>query len=130
MILRIVIIAAIIVILALIIKNLTKEPKEEYQSIDFNIRFKVTEIIDGDTFKVSPGWKWNNERGDIIRPSGYNTPEQGEPNYQEPKEKLTELILNKEVELKPIKLSYNRLLCEVFIDGPAGAFEQKPTVLT
>lgn len=116
MILRI-IIAAVIVILVLIIKNLTKEPEEKYQSINFNIRFKVTEIIDGDTFKVSPGWKWNNEKGNTIRPAGYDTPEQGEPNYQEPKEKLTELILNKEVELKPIKLSYNRLLCEVFING-------------
>ena len=51
----------------LIIRKLleTKE-KPEVQSIAFENKFKVVEIIDGDTFIVSPGWKWNNEIGIFI----------------------------------------------------------------
>ena len=72
----------------LLIKKKIKKPEPEYRSISFEERFKVIEIIDGDTFKISPGWKWNNRRGDIIRPAGYDTPERGDPGYQESKEKL------------------------------------------
>ena len=80
--------------------------------------FKVTEVIDGDTFKVSPGWKWNDKEGDTVRANGYDTPEQGQPGYQEAKEKLEKLILGKDVELKnPIKITYGRLLCDVYIGG-------------
>ncbi len=39
--------------------------------------FKVTEIIDGDTFAVSPQWKWNGTSGDRVRPTGYDAPEKG-----------------------------------------------------
>jgi len=102
-----------------IVKLITsKKEIPTFQSIDFETRFTVTEIIDGDTFKISPGWKWNKEKGDTIRPTGYNTPEQGNPGYQETKEKLEQLLLNKEVELKkPVKLSYNQLLCNVYFNG-------------
>lgn len=80
--------------------------------------FKVIEIIDGDTFKVSPNWKWNNETGDTIRPNGYNTPEKGEAGFEQAKQKLSRLINGKEVELKnAITLTYGRLLCDVYIDG-------------
>ena len=80
--------------------------------------FKVTTVIDGDTFKVSPNWKWNNETGSVVRANGYNTPEEGEPGYQAAKDKLRDLILNKEVELvKAIKLTYGRLLCDVEYNG-------------
>ena len=80
--------------------------------------FKVTEVIDGDTFKVSPNWKWNDKEGDTVRPNGYNTPEQGKPGYQEAKEKLEKLILGKDVELKnPVNITFGRLLCDVYING-------------
>ncbi len=36
--------------------------------------FKVTEVIDGDTFKVLPVWKWNDKEGDTARANGYETP--------------------------------------------------------
>ena len=76
---------------------------------------KVTHIIDGDTFEVSPAWEWNDQKGTIVRPVGYDTPEWGQPRYQEAKDKLAALILNKEIELKnAIKLTYNRLLCDVY----------------
>ncbi len=80
--------------------------------------FKVKEVIDGDTFKVEPGWQWEEQTGDIIRPVGFNTPEKGETGHDEAKRKLNSLILGKEVELKnPIKLTYGRLLCDTYIDG-------------
>ncbi|MEW5799663.1 MAG: thermonuclease family protein [Bacteroidota bacterium] len=80
--------------------------------------FKVTKVIDGDTFEVSPNWKWNNEEGNVVRPNGYDAPEEGQAGYQAAKEKLTKLILGKDVELKnPIKLTYGRLLCDVFVSG-------------
>jgi len=80
--------------------------------------FKVTKVIDGDTFEVSPNWKWNNKEGDIVRSNGYNTPEEGEKGYKSAQEKLSKLILGKEVELKnPIKLTYGRLLCDVYYNG-------------
>jgi len=83
-----------------------------------NMTFKVKEVIDGDTFTVNPGWKWEEQSGDIIRPIGFNTPEKGKAGYAEAKRKLSNLLLNKEVELKnPVKLTYGRLLCDVYIGG-------------
>lgn len=80
--------------------------------------FKVVKVIDGDTFEVSPNWKWNNQGGNIVRANGYNAPEQGQPGYQVAKDKLTRLILGKEVELKnPIKITYGRLLCDIYYQG-------------
>jgi endonuclease YncB( thermonuclease family) len=80
--------------------------------------FKVTKVIDGDTFEVSPKWKWNKQEGNVIRPKGYNTPEEGKPGYQAAKDKLTKLILSGEVELKnAITITYGRLLCDVYYNG-------------
>jgi endonuclease YncB( thermonuclease family) len=80
--------------------------------------FKVTNVIDGDTFEVSPEWKWDDHTGSVVRPNGYNTPEQGEEGYQEAKDKLTRLILGKDVELKnAVSITYGRLLCDVYYNG-------------
>ena len=82
------------------------------------MNYKVTRIIDGDTFEVLPEWEWEGQKGDVVRPRGYDTPELGQTGYQEAKNKLTNLILNKMVELKdPIKLTYGRLLCDVYYQG-------------
>ena len=80
--------------------------------------FKVTEVIDGDTFKVSPNWKWDERTGDTVRPAGYDAPEEGKPGYQEAKAKLQGLILREAVELKnAVSVTYGRLLCEVYVNG-------------
>jgi len=80
--------------------------------------FEVTEVIDGNTFLVSPLWVWNDKKGDTIRAHGYNTPEQGQPGYQEAKEKLEKLILGKNVILQTaFKIIFERVLCEVYIEG-------------
>ena len=77
--------------------------------------FRVTKIIDGDTFEVTPVWKWDNQSGNVIRPKGYDTPEEGQFGHQAAKDKLATLILGKDVDLKnAVKITYGRLLCDVF----------------
>ena len=80
--------------------------------------YKVTKIIDGDTFEVTPMWHCKDKTGSVIRAAGYDTPERGQAGYGEAKEKLTRLLLNEEVELgEPLTITYDRLLCKVFYDG-------------
>ena len=79
--------------------------------------FKVKSVIDGDTFTV-PGWTWNGSSGDTVRANGYDTPEKGQPGYEQAKTKLKNLIEGEEVKLtKVIKLTYGRLLCDVYFNG-------------
>lgn len=79
---------------------------------------KVIKIIDGDTFQVSPDWKWGFKFGDRVRPTGYDTPERGQAGFEEASLKLKKLILGKKVRLlNPIKLTYGRLLCQVYFQG-------------
>lgn len=73
---------------------------------------KVTEVIDGDTFKT--------EKGNTIRLLGINTPEIGEPGGDIAKEFLSLLILNKAVYLKKDitnKDDHDRLLRYIYLDG-------------
>ena len=80
--------------------------------------FRVTKVTDGDTFEVTPNWKWDNQQGDIVRANGYNTPERGDVGYEEAKDKLRRLILGEDVELRdPIKITFVRLLCDVYYKG-------------
>jgi endonuclease YncB( thermonuclease family) len=80
--------------------------------------FTVTEVIDGDTFKVSPTWKWRERNGNVVRPLGYNTLEENESGYTEATKKLADLILNKEVDLSDYTaFTYGRLLCKVTFEG-------------
>ena len=73
---------------------------------------KVTEVIDGDTFRT--------QNGETIRLLGINTPEMGDPGADIAKDFLLLLILNKSVRLeKDIidKDDYNRLLRYVYVNG-------------
>ncbi|MFA7029401.1 MAG: thermonuclease family protein [Candidatus Cloacimonadaceae bacterium] len=81
--------------------------------------FKVSEVIDGDTFKVKNGWEWNNKKGDTVRPTGYDTPEENERGYGEARRKLSNLILNKTVDIKNVKTidNYGRLVADVYYNG-------------
>jgi len=42
--------------------------------------YRVTRIVDGDTFEVAPKWEWDGAEGSRIRPIGYDTPERGDEN--------------------------------------------------
>jgi endonuclease YncB( thermonuclease family) len=78
--------------------------------------FRVTSIIDGDTFEVSPEWKWNGETGTRVRPAGYNAPEQHTAKGQKAKAALSKLINGQQVELRTAyKVDRGRLVCEVYV---------------
>jgi len=81
--------------------------------------FIVSEIVDGDTFKVKNGWEWDEKKGDTIRPTGYNTPEKGKPGYEQAKQKLKELILEKTVDIRSAKIvdEWGRLVADVYYNN-------------
>jgi hypothetical protein len=69
------------------------------------MKFKVIEIIDADTIKVSPIWIWKKEdgstlQGDTLRIWGYFIPPTGTSASQYAKEKLIKILLNQMIELK------------------------------
>ena len=79
---------------------------------------KVTNIVDANTFEVFPPWRWEGQSGIRVRPTGYNTPEEGQPGYERAKERLGELILGREVELKNFAdIDCDRLVCDVYFNG-------------
>ncbi len=76
--------------------------------------YLVTEVIDGDTADIII-----NGKIERLRFSGVNTPETDECYYQEAKDKLKELILNKEVYIQQDKTDrgkYGRLLRYIYVD--------------
>lgn len=86
--------------------------------------FTVVDVIDGDTFVVSPGWQWNGQSGDRVRPTGYDTPERGRWGWEAAREKLRRLLLGKQVELrKAHTIDRGRLVCDVYLNGhPLAAY--------
>lgn len=73
--------------------------------------FKVIKVVDGDTLDLN-----NSKR---VRFSGINTPETGECFYQEAKDKLTGLVLGKDVFLEKDRSDtgkYGRLLRYVYVE--------------
>jgi len=80
--------------------------------------FQVSGIVDGDTFDVSGGWTWNNQKGDRVRPTGYDAPELSEPGGQAAKNRLTNLILNRTVQIGPAHtVDRGRLVADVSFNG-------------
>jgi len=80
--------------------------------------FTVITVIDGDTFDVSPQWRWNGQSGSRVRPTGYNAPELNSYEGQAAKDKLSRLILRKQVELRTAhKIDRGRLVCDVYYRG-------------
>lgn len=81
-------------------------------------RFKVTSVVDGDTFEVTPEWKWNGNSGTRVRPTGYDAPEMDTYSGPIAKRKLENLILGKEVELSnAVKIDRGRIVCDVYYNG-------------
>lgn len=82
-------------------------------SEDLNLaRFFVVEIVDGDTFRIGSG--------DRVRLANIDTPEKGDPYYDEATELLRSLIMNKEISLQfedRRRDKYHRLLGNCFIDS-------------
>lgn len=80
--------------------------------------FTVTSVVDGDTFEVSPQWRWKDQTGNRVRPTGYDAPEMHETGGQNAKNKLARLILGGQVELSSVyKIDHSRLVCDVYYNG-------------
>ena len=80
--------------------------------------FTVENVIDGDTFEVSPNWKWNGQSGNRVRIANLDAPELEQTGGQAAKKKLSALILGKTVDLKnAVDISYGRLVCDVYLNG-------------
>ena len=80
--------------------------------------FRVVNVVDGDTFDVTPKWKWNNITGHRIRPTGYDAPEINTTQGQLAKYQLAALIMGKQVKLgSAYKVDRGRLVCDVFYRG-------------
>jgi len=80
--------------------------------------FRVTTIVDGDTFDVAPKWQWNGQEGSRVRPAGYDAPELGGLRGITAKLQLERLILGQDVELRNgHTIDRGRLVCEVYYRG-------------
>ncbi len=81
-------------------------------------QFRVSAIIDGDTFEVANGWKWNGQTGDRVRPTGYDAPEMNTTAGRQAKQKLARLIQGEVVNLAEAhKIDRGRLVCDVYFNG-------------
>jgi endonuclease YncB( thermonuclease family) len=80
--------------------------------------FSVTWVVDGDTFDVSPPWRWSGQTGGRVRPAGYDAPELHQPGGQAAKAKLERLILGRSVELgAAYRIDRGRLVADVYLNG-------------
>jgi len=80
--------------------------------------FRVSEIVDGDTFAVENGWQWNGQTGERVRPTGYNAPELGKPGGAQAKSRLSNLILGKKVHIpRAHRVDRGRLVADVYYKG-------------
>ena len=81
-------------------------------------QFTVSVVIDGDTFEVANGWKWNGQSGSRVRPTGYDAPEIDTIAGQQAKQKLARLIQGEVVNIaKAYKIDRGRLVCDVYYNG-------------
>ena len=82
------------------------------------MNYKVVEVIDGDTFSIDPKIKRKEYELEKVRPTGYNTPEMGKPQYAEMTKKLRNLILGQNVDVGPVKdIDRDRAVCDVTFQG-------------
>jgi len=82
------------------------------------VEFTVFNVIDGDTFDVSPGWNWKGELGSRVRPTGYDAPELDAYGGQVAKNKLARLIFGNKVALgTAYRVDRGRLVCDVYFNG-------------
>ena len=80
--------------------------------------FTVILVVDGDTFDVTPNWKWNGTVGSRVRPTGYDAPELSTTQDQIAKQKLERLISGKTVQLgNAHTIDRGRLVCDVYLNG-------------
>jgi hypothetical protein len=81
-------------------------------------KFEITSVVGGDTFVVSPLWKWNGQTGSRVRPTGYEVPELFTKGGISAKRKLNSLLLGEQVEIGDVqRVDCGRLVCDVYFRG-------------
>ena len=80
--------------------------------------FTVTEVVDGDTFDVTPSWRWQGQTGSRVHPTGYDAPEISAASGSTAKAKLERLISRHQVALGTAhRVDRGRLVCDVYLNG-------------
>ena len=78
----------------------------------------VNRVIDGDTLNVTPNWRYGGRQGSRVRIADVYAPEINHAGGPAAKARLSGHVLQEYVELtNPQGLSYDRLVCDVFLDG-------------
>ncbi|MBL7149895.1 MAG: hypothetical protein ISS80_07460 [Candidatus Cloacimonetes bacterium] len=77
----------------------------------------VTQVTDGDTFEVSQQCNYDNFNSSSIRIANFNAREIGTYGGNIDKKKLENLILHKTVDVRPVGISYHRIVADVYLNG-------------
>lgn len=85
---------------------------------------KLIKVIDGDTVDLEVDLGFSITVRDRFRLDGIDTPERGQPGYQEAKTFVTKLLSMKKIVIRTAKAreKYGRYLAEVFVES-AGPIE-------
>ena len=103
---------ALVLILVTIMLLGCVSPGEEQEEFEVIEKETVARVIDGDTFVL--------ENGERVRLIGIDTPERGEKCFEEAKNRLQELVFDKDVLLykdQSHRDKYGRLVRFVYVDG-------------
>lgn len=79
--------------------------------------FYCFQVIDGDTFDVSPNWAYGGTTGSRVRVAGVNAPELHNHGGMAAKKRLEQAVLGRNVVLYGRALSYGRLVAGVTVNG-------------
>ncbi len=75
--------------------------------------FQCYNVVDGDTFDVTPSWLYQGTSGPRVRIANVNAPELRQPGGLQAKTKLENAVLGKHVQLQARTVSYGRLVADV-----------------
>ena len=110
--------ALFLVLLVIMLLGCVRPEAERLEQKASGFKFETVEkgivarVIDGDTFVL--------ENGERVRLIGIDTPEKGEPCFEEAKNRLQELVLGKDVLLHKDKSNrdkYGRLVRFAYVEG-------------
>lgn len=80
--------------------------------------YLVTNIVDGDTFYVSPYWGYGGKYDQRVRIANFNAPEARTTSGIMATQKLRQIIWNKYVTLSPQAVDmFGRLIADVYLDN-------------
>ena len=84
----------------------------------FQYKATVYNVVDGDTVDVNVDLGFKVYTKQRVRLNGIDTPERGQPGYQEAGNKLRELVLDKEIQLMTYKQSkWGYFLADIYANG-------------